>query len=108
MWNKPHHVPAAAANAGDIITRAVWIRSFSDLSRHIAITKDDPFVSSQLGEGRVVTNKVSFGVRDRHAKDAARFQLVGKRRVPVFHPDVHMITNEMSILISNQRARQQS
>src|SRR6266852_4173035 len=63
MRHQSHHVPAPAANAGDIITRAVWIRILSDLSASVAVAKDDPFASLQLGERRVVTDKVSFGVR---------------------------------------------
>src|SRR6266704_2931788 len=62
MRHQAHYVPAAAANAGDIITRAVWIRILSDSSFPVAIAKDNPFVSLKLGEGRVVTDKVSFGV----------------------------------------------
>src|SRR6266852_548244 len=71
MRHQTHHVPAGSANAGDIITRAVWIRILSDPSFPVAIAKDDSFVSLQLGERRLVTDKVSFGVRDRHAQNAA-------------------------------------
>ena len=101
MWHQAHDIAATAANAGNVISRTIYVSGIAYLAGRVSIAKDNAIVTLQFCQRRVVANIVSFGVRDRHAQHGALFQFVGKRRVSVFDSYVDIVSNEMQIAIAN-------
>lgn len=66
MWHQAKHVARTIADAGNTITRAVWICGFADVSFQVAVSEDDPVISLKLFHRCIIADVVSFGMSDRN------------------------------------------
>ncbi len=108
MRHQSHYIPLAIANAGNVVARTVWIRGVSHLSVRVTIAKNNSLFALQLSERRIVADKVSFRMGNRHAQHKARLQLVCEWCLGILDSHVYVIADEMQIAIANQRAGQQA
>ena len=63
--------------------------------------------SHELRQRRVIGKITAFAVSDRNAQRGVGDVLIRKRRIRIFHAEMHVFTNKMQVAISHQRAGQQ-
>lgn len=108
MRHQAKDVSFPTTDAGDVVARAIWIRSLGDISFRVAVPKNYPRLALQLLKCLIVAHVITFSVGDGKAQDGAHLEFVGKRTVVSFDSDVNVLTNEVKITIAYQGARQQS
>src|SRR2546423_4988264 len=104
MRHQAHHVAAAAANAGDVVTRAINICLVSDAAGVVRVPKYDAIFSLKLIESCVIADVVSFGLSYRNLQNLAALKFMSEGRVRAFHADVDVLADEMQFVIPNQSA----
>src|SRR4030095_9287475 len=105
MGHQPEYVARAITDAGNVVSRAVWVRRFSYCSALLTIPKDDPVLALQLCEGRIVAYVVSFGMCNRNSQYRSGGHLVGVRRVRSFNAHREVFANKVQISVADQSAR---
>src|SRR5438067_1775572 len=108
MRHQSQNVSPTIANAGDAGARSVYVRTICNLTIGIAITKDDSIVAIQFRERRIIANKISFRMRNRHFQNAAGLQLMREWSIRALDAHIYMVADEMQIAISNQSTRQEA
>src|SRR6266436_1743475 len=106
--HQSHDIPFAIADAGNVLARTIWVRGLRRFSLWIAIAKYDSVLSAQFVERRIVTDKVSIGMGDRHAQHAARLQLMREGCAGALYSYVYVVADKVQISISNQRSWKQA
>src|SRR5688572_7828005 len=107
MWHQAEDVSFLAADAGDVVSRPVWIRGRGNLSSAIAVTQNNSILALQLTERRVIADVISFSMRYWNLQHRVSGHLVGERCVRCLYPHRDMLTNKMQVAISDQSSGQQ-
>lgn len=108
MRHQPKHISTAVADARDIVPRAVGIGAVCDISRLVAITKNNPVFALKLVESLIVTDIVSLGMRDWKPEYGSTFHFIGEWSIGSFHANKNVFTNEVQVPVADQSSGKQS
>src|SRR5688500_17442389 len=100
MWHQPKHVAFTVADSGYVVARAVGVGSVRHASILVAITDDDAVLLFKFGKGVVITDVVSFSMRDRKFQDRTAFNFIRKGSVDRFNAHEDMFANKMQIAVA--------
>src|SRR5262245_13889977 len=79
MRPPPCHVSPLVADAGDVLQRAVWIRRVGYVSARVAVLPKDLVAGLELCQRFVVGKVAALAVRNGHAEEFFRGNLVRER-----------------------------
>src|ERR1700730_1602048 len=89
MRHHSQNIASRAANAGNIVERPIRIRPRRNLSRRIAIAKNNSLVAVKLGERRPVAEIIAIHVSNRDSQNVSDAAGVAESRVRILHPHLN-------------------
>jgi len=108
MRHQAGHVALFIADAGDVLQRAVGVRSIGQVSAGVAVLPEDLIAHLEFRERFVVGEIAALAVGDGHAQNFSRRNLVGERRVVRGGLEKNVFAVELQIAIADERSGQQA
>ena len=108
MRHQAGHVALFITDAGDVLQRAVGIRTIGQVSVRIAILPEDLVVGLELCERFLVGKITAFAMGDGHAQDFSRRNLTGEWRIVRGGLEENIFAVELQIAVADERAGQQA
>ena len=108
MWHQAGHIALFIADAGDVLQRAVRIRTVGQVSGRVAVLPKDLVVGLELRQRFFIGKIATFAVGDGHAQDFPRRNLARERRIVRGGLEENIFAVELQVAVADERAGQQS
>src|SRR5438552_4168347 len=108
MRHQTDDVAVLAADAGDAVHRAVWIRLLGRLAKRVGVPEHDTAGRFELGDHFRRREIVAFAMRDRHAQHLTDATVEGERRIDALDAKADEFAMKLEIAVTEHRARKQA